>query len=100
MMPAPPREDRRRRHHRQSSSGSFQRPTRSYVGVSRGRLQGVALLVGEDGREDQDHHELSSVSIDGRTLPHSHAKLVQTPRGWHVELDDEKWPGEIGQPDR
>ena len=33
-------------------------------------------------------HELSFVSIDGRTLPHSHAELVQTPRGWHVELDD------------
>lgn len=32
--------------------------------------------------------ELSLVSMDGRTLPHSHAELVQTPRGWHVELDD------------
>jgi hypothetical protein len=32
--------------------------------------------------------ELSFVSIEGRTLPHSHAELVQTPRGWHVELDD------------
>ena len=32
--------------------------------------------------------ELSFVSMDGRTLPHSHAELVQTPRGWHVELDD------------
>ena len=31
---------------------------------------------------------LSLVSMDGRTLPHSHAELVQTPRGWHVELDD------------
>ena len=33
-------------------------------------------------------HELSFVSMDGRRLPHSHAELVQTPRGWHVELAD------------
>jgi hypothetical protein len=32
--------------------------------------------------------ELSFVSMDGRTLPHSHAELVQITRGWHVELDD------------
>lgn len=32
--------------------------------------------------------ELSLVVMEGRRLPHSHAELVQTPRGWHVELDD------------
>ena len=45
-----------------------------------------ALLGGMAMTESSD--ALSLVSMDGRTLPHSHAELVQTPRGWHVELDD------------
>jgi hypothetical protein len=32
--------------------------------------------------------ELGFVSIDGRTLPHSHAELIQAPWGWQVELHD------------
>ena len=32
--------------------------------------------------------ELIFVTIDGSNLPHSHAVLIETSRGWHVELED------------
>jgi hypothetical protein len=30
--------------------------------------------------------ELSFVSMDGRSLPHSHAEIIHAPWGWQVEL--------------
>jgi hypothetical protein len=32
--------------------------------------------------------ELAVVEIDGSSLPHSHAVLIETSRGWHIELED------------
>jgi hypothetical protein len=32
--------------------------------------------------------ELAYVAIEGSDLPHSHAVLIETSRGWHVELED------------
>ena len=32
--------------------------------------------------------ELVFVAIEGSSLPHSHAVLIETSRGWHVELED------------
>jgi hypothetical protein len=32
--------------------------------------------------------ELVYVAIGGSHLPHSHAVLIETSRGWHVELED------------
>jgi hypothetical protein len=32
--------------------------------------------------------ELTFVAIEGTSLPHSHAVLIETSRGWHVELED------------
>jgi hypothetical protein len=32
--------------------------------------------------------ELTFVAIEGSSLPHSHAVLIETSRGWHVELED------------
>jgi hypothetical protein len=32
--------------------------------------------------------ELVFVAVEGRSLPHSHAVLIETSRGWHVELED------------
>jgi hypothetical protein len=32
--------------------------------------------------------ELVYVAIGGSNLPHSHAVLIETSRGWHVELED------------
>lgn len=32
--------------------------------------------------------ELAFVAIAGSSLPHSHAVLIETSRGWHVELED------------
>lgn len=31
--------------------------------------------------------ELTSVTMEGGILPHSHAVLIETSRGWHVELE-------------
>ncbi len=32
--------------------------------------------------------ELTYVAIGGSNLPHSHAVLIETSRGWHMELED------------
>ena len=32
--------------------------------------------------------ELVHVAVGGSNLPHSHAVLIETSRGWHVELED------------
>ena len=32
--------------------------------------------------------ELTLVTMEGSSLPHSHAVLIETSRGWHVELED------------
>jgi hypothetical protein len=32
--------------------------------------------------------ELAWVSVAGSDLPHTHAVLITTARGWHVELED------------
>ena len=32
--------------------------------------------------------ELTFVTIEGSSLPHSHAVLIETSQGWHVELED------------
>ena len=32
--------------------------------------------------------ELIYVAIGGSNLPHSHAVLIETSRGWHLELED------------
>jgi len=32
--------------------------------------------------------ELTFVAIEGSSLPHSHAVLIETSLGWHIELED------------
>ena len=32
--------------------------------------------------------ELAFVEIQGQAVPYSHAVLIETPGGWHVELED------------
>lgn len=36
----------------------------------------------------ESSEELAYVAMEGSPLPHSHAVLITTSRGWHVELED------------